>query len=122
MKQHKPCMKMDINPGDYIRLRQINKELIYLAKDISKSMNKVISKDNNINSKIDDKKQKLELYLKDLDDNREKIDEYTKSIDTISAQEEDTSKESVANYYMYISWTLVAILVGSITLRTLNNK
>jgi uncharacterized coiled-coil DUF342 family protein len=122
MKKHKPCMKLDINPRDYIKLKQINKQLIYLAKDISKSMNKVISKDNTINSKINDKRQKLDTYLKDLDDNKEKIDEYTKSIDTISAQEEDTSKESIANYYMYISWTLVAILVGSITLRTLNNK
>lgn len=122
MKRYTPCMKLDINPHDYIKLRQINKELIYLAKDISKSMNKVISKDENINNKINHKKYKLESYLKDLDNNRDMIDEYTKSIVTISAQEEDTSKESIAQYYIYISWTLVAILIGSITIKTLSKN
>ena len=72
-----------------------------------------------INNKINNKKHKLETYLKDLDDNRDKIDEYTKSIVTISEQESDTSKEYTAQYYMYISWTLVAILVGRITIKTL---
>lgn len=115
-------MKLDINPRDYIKLREINQQLIYLAKDISESMNKVISKDQTINNKINNKKHKLELYLKDLDDNRDKIDEYTKSIVTISEQEADTSKEYTAQYYMYISWTLVAILVGSITIKTLSKN
>tara|TARA_Y100000992_G_scaffold160975_1_gene107765 strand:- start:493 stop:1557 length:1065 start_codon:yes stop_codon:yes gene_type:complete len=122
MKRYTPCMKLDINPRDYIKLREINKELIYLAKDISKSMNKVISKDQTINNKINNKKHKLESYLKDLDNNRDMIDEYTKSIVTISAQEEDASKESTAEYYMYISWTLVAILIGSITIKTLSKN
>ena len=114
------CLKQDINPGDYLQLKKINEELISLAKDISKSMNQVISKDTKINNKINLKKHKLENYLKDLDNNREKINKYNQSIKTISAQEEDTSKEYTAQYYMYISWTLVAILIGSITLKTLS--
>ena len=114
------CLKQDINPNDYLRLKKINEELISLAKDISKSMNKVISKDTNVNNKINLKKHKLENYLKDLDNNREKIGEFNQSIKTLSAQEEDTSKEYTAQYYMYISWTLVAILIGSITLKTLS--
>ena len=40
----------------------------------------------------------------------------------ISEQESDTSKEYTAQYYMYISWTLVAILVGSITIKTLSKN
>ena len=122
MRKHTPCMKLDINPRDYIKLREINQQLIHLAKDISESMNKVISKDQTINNKINNKKHKLETYLKDLDDNRDKIDEYTKSIVTISEQESDTSKEYTAQYYMYISWTLVAILIGSITIKTLSKN
>lgn len=122
MNKHNPCMKLDVNHNDYLKLKKINEELIYLAKDISKYMGNVVSKDYTINRKIQNKRHKLECYLKDLDNNRNRIEDYEKSIKTINAQEHNSSKETTAEYYMYISWSLVAILVGGITIKTLVKK
>lgn len=120
MTNHDLCMKHDINPNDYLRLKKINEELIDLAKEISNSMNNVITKDSNINKKINHKKYKLEKYLKDLDNNRDKIDHYNKTLITVNAQEANSSKESVAEYYMFLSWTLMALLIGGLTIKTLS--
>ena len=50
-------MKHDINPKDYLRLKKINEELIDLAKEISNSMNNVITKDSNIKMILELKKE-----------------------------------------------------------------
>jgi hypothetical protein len=83
-------------------------------------MNKIVSKDSTISKKINNKKYKLEKYLNNLDDNRGKIKSYNNSIITLKAQEEDSYKEYNAQYYMYISWTLIALLIGGVTLKTVN--
>jgi hypothetical protein len=118
MTKYTPCMKLDIDPADYLDLLKINNELISLAKELSQSMNKIISKDYNMNKKINNKKHKLEKYLNNLDENRDRIKNYNESILTLEAQENDSYKEYNAQYYMYISWTLIALLVGGITLKT----
>ena len=113
-------MKLDIDPKNFLQLLKINDELISLAKELSQSMDKIVSNDSNISNKINNKKQKLEKYLNNLDDNRGKIKNYNKSIITLKAQEEDSYKEYNSQYYRYISWTLIAVLFGGITLKTLN--
>ena len=89
-----------------------------------------IYKKKHVAIKIEKKSQRNTLkyettilrYLKDLDNNRNRIEDYEKSIKTINAQEYNSSKETTAEYYMYISWSLVAILVGGITIKTLVKK
>ena len=120
MTKYNPCMKLDIDPKNFLQLLKINDELISLAKELSQSMDKIVSNDSNISNKINNKKQKLEKYLNNLDDNRGKIKNYNKSIITLKAQEEDSYKEYNSQYYRYISWTLIAVLFGGITLKTLN--
>lgn len=120
MNTYDPCLKTDINPRDYLKLKKINNELISLAKEISKSTNQVLSKDEKINNTLNLKKHKLEKYLKDLDNNRQMIDNYEKTISTIVAQEEDTEKQYKAEYYMYLTWTLVALLLGGLTIKSLS--
>ena len=59
MTKYNPCMKLDIDPKNFLQLLKINDELISLAKELSQSMDKIVSNDSNISNKINNKKQKL---------------------------------------------------------------
>lgn len=93
------------------QLKDLNDQLLKINRSISKIIGENESNQNSIQQENQDKSKQLDNNSKILDDERYKIEEMINQFATLNSAYENGSLNLTSNYYKYILFLLIALLL-----------
>lgn len=111
------CMQLDVNPGVWKKLMQLNSRLTELAGELSIELGNVVVDDVKISMARDIERDRLNKYTAQLGQQQTEIALYSQSMETVQGEQESSALQSTAAWTHMIMWILVVALVVSITVR-----
>jgi hypothetical protein len=122
METNTDCLKLNGDPILWSKLQSLNDKLISLSNQLVNETNKLKTSDANLNIQLNDRKNKLNEYIKHFETNKYNIHSIQQNYDTIIGQEKDASNYSKSTQYQYTIWLMLAILLILAILRTINGE
>jgi len=120
MEKNTECVKLNADPILWEKLQKLNDELISLSYQLVNETNQLKTDDANLNIQLNDRKNKLDEYIKYFKANRYNIQSVKQNYNTIIGQEKDSHNYTKPAQYQYIIWLILAILLVLAILRTVN--
>lgn len=115
------CNTLNIDPSLMTNVRNLNKKLISLAKDLLVDIGKLNLKDNASNLKIVNTRNKINEKLKKLENDEKELAGFNSNLEELR---NDTSLRVTSNYTRYLVWLIIALSLIALTVYTLmfNNQ
>ena len=113
MEQHTECLRLNVDTMLWEKIQLLNNKLISLSEQLINELNQMKTADITINTKIKDKKNEVNEYIKQLDNNMREMNSnsFKTSYETIQGQEHYTRKHLTTIKYQYIIWLILTILL-----------
>ena len=109
------CLALDVNPGLWTKLQDINKKLKNQAKELNIALGKLHLDSDSANKQLQDQRTNLQKQIVDIDNDKNDLLYNKKMLTQMSAEEEDASLRMTSNYYNYLVWIMLMLLIVSLT-------
>ena len=112
------CEQLDVNPGTWQKLSQLNDKLVSLAGQMNKELGDMKVADNKLKQDLTNQQASLNSYVTTLQDDKKRMGHFNASFATVSGEQENSGLLLNSNRLHYLVWFLLAIMVASITLHS----
>lgn len=116
-----PCLAMDVNPNVWSKLQQLNAQLKTQAIELTTKIKDLTLENTETKEQLMHKRQELLKYIDTMDDNTQNIASTTGKMMQINGEEIDSNLRMTSNYYSYIIWIFVMILIVFLTMSASTN-
>ena len=117
MTKQKECLALDVDLKLWNKLKNINNKLNRQANKLYKDLHNLHSKSDIINKHLQKQKAKMQQHIIDIDNDNKKLLYTRNMLMQLSGEEEDSSLRMNANYYGYLVWIFLMILILSLMMK-----
>ena len=117
MSSTEECLALDVNPSLWKKLQDLNQQLKSQGMQLSNELGKLKLDNSTANDEIQQQRQKLQNHILKIDDDKNKLLYNKRMLMQMSGEEEDASLRMTSNYYGYLIWILLMILIVSLTFK-----
>ena len=118
MSSTEECLALDVNPSLWKKLQDLNQQLKSQGMQLSNELGKLKLDNSTANDEIQQQRQKLQNHILKIDDDKNKLLYNKQMLVQMSGEEEDASLRMTSNYYGYLIWILLMILIVSLTVKS----
>ena len=118
MSSTEECLALDVNPSLWKKLQDLNQQLKSQGMQLSNELGKLKLDNSTANDEIQQQRQKLQNHILKIDDDKNKLLYNKQMLVQMSGEEEDASLRMTSNYYEYLMWILLMILIVSLTVKS----
>ena len=118
MSSTEECLALDVNPGLWKKLQDLNQQLKSQGTQLNSELGKLRLDNSTANAEIQQQRQKLQNHILKIDDDKNKLLYNRRMLMQMSGEEEDASLRMTSNYYGYLMWILLMILIVSLTVKS----
>lgn len=115
-----PCKQLDIDPGTWQKLSQLNDKLVSLAGQMSTELGGLKVADDNLKQNLTDQQASLNDYVTTLQADKKNMGHFNSVFATVSGEEESSGLLLTSKKLRYLVWFLLAIMIVSITLHSVS--
>lgn len=119
MTESTMCSQLDMDPVIWDKLSKLNDKLITLATTIVKEMDSIHTQDSGIKSKLNEKQNLLNSYIKQLNDDKS-MNLNKKVYNVTEGKYSDSNTFLKYNQSQYIVWLFLLIFLIIMIIRTMN--
>jgi hypothetical protein len=112
------CKQLDIDPGAWQKLSNLNDKLVSLAGKMSTELSGLKVADDNLKQNLTDQQASLNNYVTTLQSDKKNMGHFNSVFTTASGEEENSGLLLTSNRLHYLVWFLLAIMIVSITLHS----
>lgn len=110
------CLALDINPTLYNKLQSLNKQIKSKANQLVSQMNSLNLSNSQAQASLNNKRNTMMKQANQVSDINKKVIYNNRMLMQNSGEAEDASLRMTSNWYFYLAWIFVAILIISLTL------
>ncbi len=118
MSSTEQCLALDVNPGLWAKLQEINSKLKTQGQQLSTAVSQLNLENEDANNDVMQQQQNLQKYIDEIDDSNKKIIYNNRMLMQMSGEEEDSRLRMTSNYYQYLVWILLMVLILSLTMKS----
>lgn len=118
MSSTEECLALDVNPGLWQKLQNINKKLKVQASELNNGLDNLHLESDEANKELEQQKRTLQKYITEIDDDNKKLLYNKNMLMQMSGEEEDATLRMTSNYYGYLVWIMLMILIVLLTMKT----
>lgn len=115
------CIALDVNPVLWYRLQELNTKLKHQSLELTQEINNLTLEDNDTKQQLMDKRQQLITYINTIEDEYKEIQHNNEVMIQIAGDESDATLRLTSNYYSYIIWVFIMILIICLLLTNSTN-
>jgi len=112
------CDQLNVNPGTWKKLSQLNDKLVSLATQMNKELGDLTVTDNNLKQNLRNQQANLNSYITTLEGDKRKLGHFNSVYTTVGGKNESSGLILNSNKLHYLVWLLLAITIVSITLHS----
>jgi len=118
MERNTECFKLNADNLLWEKIQALNYDLVVLSRELLFYLDDLKTDDLNLNKEIDERKLKINEYIKMFENSKTDINTINSSYETVSGQVSQSATYTKSYQYQYTIWILLAILILIAILRT----
>lgn len=118
MSSTEECLALDVNPSLWKKLQDLNQQLKSQGTQLNNELSKLKLDNITANDEVQHQRQKLQNHILKIDDDKNNLLYNKRMLMQMSGEEEDASLRMTSNYYEYLMWILLMILIVSLTVKS----
>lgn len=118
MSSTEECLALDVNPSLWKKLQDLNQQLKSQGTQLNNELSKLKLDNITANDEVQQQRQKLQNHILKIDDDKNNLLYNKRMLMQMSGEEEDASLRMTSNYYEYLMWILLMILIVSLTVKS----
>ena len=111
------CLAMDVNIELWSKLQKLNKKLKRQAQKLNNELETLHVDSDITDQELQTQRVKMQQYILDIDNDNNNLLYNQNMLMQMSGEEEDSSLRMTANYYGYLVWIFLMVLIGSLTMK-----
>jgi|SaaInlV_165m_DNA_2_1040747.scaffolds.fasta_scaffold24509_2 hypothetical protein len=118
MSSTEECLALDVNPSLWKKLQDLNQQLKSQGTQLKNELSKLKLDNITANDEVQHQRQKIQNHILKIDDDKNNLLYNKRMLMQMSGEEEDASLRMTSNYYEYLMWILLMILIVSLTVKS----
>ena len=110
------CLALDVNPTLYNKLQNLSKKIKNKANDLVNEMNSLNLSNSQAQISLNNKRNAMMKQINQVSDINKNVTYNNRMYMQNSGEAEDASLRMTSNWYFYLAWIFVAILVVSLVM------
>jgi len=116
MKSTDYCIAMNVNPSLYSKLQRLNAEIKIKANQLVSQMNSLNLSNTQAQNSLNNRRNSLMKQANQVSDINKRVVYNNRMLMKDSGEADDASLRMTSNWYIYLAWIFVAILVISLAM------
>jgi len=121
MTKTEECLALDVNPKLWSQIQELNKKLKEQAIQLTNEINNMSIENKETQGQLVYRRQQLLKYIETIDTSKEETFYNNKMLMQITGEQNDSSLRMNANYYQYILWIFLMIVIILLTIGAYNS-
>ena len=114
------CDKLNVNPGTWKKLSQLNDKLVSLAGQMNKELGDLTVTDNKLKQDLTGQQANLNSYITTLEEDKKNLGHFNSVYTTVGGKKESSGLILDSNKIHYLVWLILSITIVSITLHSVS--
>ena len=114
------CEQLNVDPGTWKKLSQLNDKLVSLAGQMNKELGDLTVTDNKLKQDLTNQQANLNSYITILEDDKKELGHFNSTYTTAGGINESSGLVLNSNRIHYLVWLILSITIASITLHSVS--